>query len=38
MRPGETLVLLTNVLTFIVLAFPRLRAMQWTGYLAPSHC
>ena len=35
MRPGETLVLLTNVLTFIVLAFPRLRAMQWTGYLAP---
>jgi hypothetical protein len=34
MRPVETLLLFANLLTFFVLAVPRLRAMRWTRYLA----
>ncbi len=34
MRPIETLLLLVNLLTFFVLAIPRLRAVRWTGYVA----
>src|SRR6266540_2363280 len=33
MRLVETLLLLANLLTFLVLAFPRLRAVHWTGYV-----
>jgi predicted dienelactone hydrolase len=35
LRPVETILLLANLLTFFILAVPRLRAMHWTGYLAP---
>jgi hypothetical protein len=31
MRPVEILLLLANLLTFLVLAVPRLRAVHWTG-------
>ena len=34
MRPIETLLLLTNLLTFTALVFPRLHAVRWTGYSA----
>lgn len=34
MRPIETLLLLANLLTFFILAVPRLRAMRWAGYSA----
>ena len=34
MRPIETLLLLANLLTFFILAVPRLFAMRWTGYSA----
>jgi len=32
MRPIETMLLLANLLTFFILAVPRLCAMRWTGY------
>ena len=35
MRPIETLLALTNLLTFIVLANPRLRAVSWMRHSAP---
>jgi predicted dienelactone hydrolase len=35
MRPIETLLALTNLLTFIVLAIPRLRAVSWMRHSAP---
>ena len=35
MRPIETLLLLANLLTFFVLAVPRLHAVRWTGALVP---
>src|SRR5215216_2141411 len=35
MRPIETVLLLANLLTFFVLAVPRLRAVRWTRYSAP---
>ncbi|MEJ2708662.1 MAG: hypothetical protein P8074_13680 [Anaerolineales bacterium] len=34
MRPIETLLLLTNLLTFTILVVPRLRTLTWMGYLA----
>jgi hypothetical protein len=34
MRPIEILLLLANLLTFFVLAIPRLRAARWTRYSA----
>ena len=33
MRPIETALVLTNVLTFFILTIPSLRAIRWTGYL-----
>ena len=35
MRPLEILLLLANLLTFLVLAVPRLHALRWTRYSAP---
>lgn len=35
MRPFEVLLIVTDLLTFCILAIPRLRAMRWLGYLAP---
>src|SRR5664279_254734 len=35
MRPGDTLLLLGNLLTFGALVLPRLRAVRWMGYSAP---
>src|SRR5215218_7497335 len=35
MRPIETVLLLANLLAFLVLAVPRLRAVRWTRYSAP---
>jgi len=35
MRPIETLLLIANLLTFLVLAIPPLHSMFWTSYLAP---
>ena len=35
MRPIETLLSLTNLLTFIVLAIPRLRTVRWMRLSAP---
>ena len=34
MRPLELLLVLVNLLTFAVLAVPRLHAVRWTGYVA----
>ena len=34
MRPIEMLLLLADLLTFSILATPRLRAVRWTGYAA----
>lgn len=34
MRPVEILLSLANLLTFCILAIPRLRAIHWMGYLA----
>lgn len=36
MRPGEFLLLLTNLLTFFIPAVPRLRAVRWTRFVPPS--
>jgi len=36
MRPVETVLLLANLLTFLVLAVPRLRALRWPRYSAVS--
>jgi hypothetical protein len=33
MRPIETLLVVTNFLTFLVFAVPRLRAIRWMGYI-----
>jgi len=35
MRPIETLLLLANLLTFLILEVRRLSAVRWKGYLAP---
>ena len=35
MRPFEILLSLANIMTFCVLVVPRLRALHWTGYIAP---
>ena len=35
MRPLETLLSLANLLAFLVLAVPRLRAVPWLRHLAP---
>ena len=34
MRPLELLLVLVNLLTFAVLAVPRLHAVRWMGYVA----
>ena len=34
MRPLELLLVLVNLLTFAVLAVPRLHAVRWMGYAA----
>ena len=35
MRPVETLLVVANLLTFVVVAVPRLRALHWSGYVVP---